>query len=263
LNNPLPPADAPAYVLTDCVCDRHGKYQAYRPAGGAPLLGVDCPKCIDEAEMQQGAQRRARAAQQMRSKKLREIQSVSGIPLRFASKSLDDYQAATEAKRLALTICRRYAESWPEQYRKGGSLVLTGLPGTGKTHLACAIANTIMPVHMATAAFGAVSTIIRSVRSTYGGKGSETQALNDLLKPDLLVMDEIGAEGGSDHDTKLLFEIINKRYENLRPMILISNLNTDDLEHYLGHRAMDRFRECGVVVAFDWASHRGRQQGLV
>jgi DNA replication protein DnaC len=108
-----------------------------------------------------------------------------------------------------------------------------------------------------------VSTIIRSVRSTYGGKGSETQALNELLKPDLLIMDEIGAEGGSDHDTKLLFEIINKRYENLRPTILISNLNAEALERYLGQRVMDRFRECGMVVAFDWASFRGQQQDLV
>jgi len=259
-------AEEPAgAVMAELSCATHGKYRAWRRADheSSSLLIHDCPQCLAEGIAQQTAARRAQDAQRMRSKKLREIQSVAGIPARFASKSIADYRATTEGQRLAATICRRYAETWPEQYRKGGSLVLTGLPGTGKTHLACAIANQIMPEHMATVSFGAVSTIIRSVRSTYGGKGSETQALNQLLQPDLLIMDEIGAEGGSEHDTKLLFEIINKRYENLRPMVVISNLNTDDLQKYLGHRVMDRFKECGIVLAFDWASYRSQQQDLV
>lgn len=251
--------------MAQLQCEVHGSYQAWRPAEHArsPFPIRDCPQCLDEEIAQKTAARREQDAQRMRSKKLREIQSLAGIPLRFATRSFDDYRATTEGQRIAVAICRRFAETWPEQYRKGGSLVLTGGPGTGKTHLACATANTIMPEHMATVAFGAVSTIIRSVRSTYGGKGSETQALSELLKPDLLIMDEIGAQVGSDHELQLLFEIINKRYENLRPMILISNLNADDLQKYLGHRVMDRFRECGTVLAFDWASFRGQQQDLV
>jgi DNA replication protein DnaC len=251
--------------MADLVCETHGKYRAWRPAnhGFSPLLIRDCPQCLDEEIAKQTADRRAQDTRRMRVKKLTELQGLSGIPPRFRAKSLDDYKATTEGQRIALAICRSYADSWAEQYRKGGSLVMTGGPGTGKTHLACAIGNAIMPEHMASVVFGAVSKIIRSVRSTYGGKGSETEAVNALLLPDLLIMDEIGAEGGSDHDTKLVFEVINTRYENLRPMILISNLNADDLQKYLGQRAMDRFNECGTVLAFDWASHRGQQQDLV
>lgn len=250
--------------MAEITCETHGKYQAWRPADFMHMLQIrDCPKCLAEDEAKRTAAKRASDEQRMRSKKLREIQELAGIPARFRNKSIEDYRATTPGQRAVATISLRYAESWPEQYRKGGSLVMVGGPGTGKTHLACGIANQIMPEHMATVAFGAVSTIIRAIRSTYGGKGSESQAMNELLKPDLLIMDEIGAEGGSDHDTKLLFEIINKRYENLRPMILISNLNADDLEKYLGQRVMDRFRECGTVLAFDWASHRGQQQDLL
>jgi DNA replication protein DnaC len=113
---------------------------------------------------------------------------------------------------------------------------------------------------MASVAFGTVASVCRTVRATYGGKSSrtESQAIADLLVPDLLIIDEIGASTGSDHELGLLFEIINKRYENLRPMILISNLNVQDLQRFLGQRAMDRFNECATVVAFDWESHRGK-----
>jgi DNA replication protein DnaC len=257
--------ESPGAVMADLRCVHHGKYTAWRSAGHeySAITIRDCPQCLADDERKKHAARRANDEQRMHGKRLREIQNLSGIPARFATKTLADYRANTEGQRIAKTICERYAESWAEQYRKGGSLILTGGVGTGKTHLACAIGNQIMPAHLASVSFGAVSTVIRSVRSTYGGKGSETQALNDLLKPDLLIMDEIGAQAGTDHELQLVFEIINKRYENLRPMILISNLTADDLLKYLGKRVMDRFAECGLVVACDWASYRSQQQDLV
>lgn len=246
-------------------CDAHGKYQAWRQASheSSPYIIRDCPKCLAEDIAKQNAQRRERDAQHARRRRLKEIMGLAGIPARFVDRTLDNYVATTPGQRIALSICRGYAESWLEQFRKGGSLVLTGKVGTGKTHLACAIANAVIPEHMATAAFGTVAKIIRSIKSTYGGKGSETQAIADLLKVDLLIIDEVGVQNGSDHELTMLFEIINERYQNLRPTILISNLNTDDLEKFLGQRVMDRFRGCGTVVAFDWASHRGAQQDLV
>lgn len=251
----------PVWSTITCAC-KH-KYNAWRPAVPSPTQPKDCPRCLDEEMQAASLERKQLQEKRARKDRLNEIQQLAHIPPRFTGKSIGDYRATTEGQRTAQTVCQQYAKHWPDMSAQGRSLVLTGLPGTGKTHLACAIANVIMPGHMASVSFGAVSTILRGIRSTYGGKGSETQAINDLLKPDLLIMDEIGAEGGSDHDTRLLFEIINKRYENLRPMILISNLNVDDLKKYLGHRAMDRFSECGTVLAFDWPSFRDGQQALV
>lgn len=219
--------------------------------------------CADEDVAKQEREKRERSAQTARRRKLKELVEIAGIPARYANRSLDDYKVTCEPQRMALAICRAYAQTWEGQFTKGGSLVLTGGVGTGKTHLACGIANQIMPAHMASVAFGTVASVIRGVRSTYGGRGerSESQALADLLKPDLLIVDEVGAASGTDHELQLLFEIINNRYQALRPMILISNLNADDLEKFLGQRAMDRFRECGTVVACTWPSHRGKERG--
>ena len=52
-------------------------------------------------------------------------------------------------------------------------------------------------------------------------------------------------------------EMRDNVYQELKPTILISNLNTEELEAFLGQRVMDRYRECGSVLAFDWPSHRG------
>jgi DNA replication protein DnaC len=107
--------------------------------------------------------------------------------------------------------------------------------------------------------FEPVSQALRKIKETYrdGSDKRESDVIGGYTACDLLILDEIGAQVGSEHEKQLMFEILNDRYQDMRPTILISNLNAQELEQFLGHRVMDRYRECGVVLAFDWESHRG------
>lgn len=77
---------------------------------------------------------------------------------------------------------------------------------------------------------------------------------------DLLVIDEIGAyRSASSRDRDLLFEVINNRYESMRPTIFVSNLNltgADSIEEYLEERSFDRVCESSQIVVFNWPSFR-------
>lgn len=242
------------------TCPKHGSYETWRVPNYVPSGLNDCMRCLEERRFENERENREHAARQVRQSKMRQLVDIAKIPPRYAGCSFEGYEVSNPGQQRALAICRAYANSWEGQCVKGGSLVLTGGTGTGKTRLACTIANVIIPANMASVAFGTVASVVRTVRATYG-KGAtrtESEAIAALLVPDLLIVDEIGASTGSEHELGLLFEIINKRYENLRPMILISNLNLEDLRKFLGQRAMDRFAECGTVLAFDWESHRGK-----
>lgn len=84
-----------------------------------------------------------------------------------------------------------------------------------------------------------------------------------MVEPDLLILDEVGVQHGSDTEKLILFEIINGRYEAARPTIVISNLDAAGLEQFLGERAFDRLREGGGrLVVFDWESHRGKRPSV-
>ena len=79
-----------------------------------------------------------------------------------------------------------------------------------------------------------------------------------LVYPDLLIIDEIGVQFGSEFEKNLIFDILNERYENRRPTLLLSNLTVPEVRAFLGERIYDRLKEDGGrCVSFDWQSHRG------
>lgn len=254
--SPNPSAD----TLTK-ICGTHGAYQAMVIDSGEILgrpIFSRCPECSREAHATAEARQKAEA-EAMRVRRVARLNEAAGIPLRFQDRTLDNYRAELPGQKRALTVARRFVESWPEQREKGTSLIFTGGPGTGKTHLACAIGSEVMRAHLGSVGFGTVTELLRSIKDTYrkDSETSEQQAINRIVGFDLVIVDEIGVQLGTDHEKLLLFEVLNGRYQQCRPTVLLSNLSAADLEGYLGQRVMDRYRECGAVIAFDWQSFRG------
>lgn len=171
----------------------------------------------------------------------------SGIPARFRTRTLANYDASGKEQRRALEACRAYAEQFDEVVAEGRCLILAGKPGTGKTHLACGVAADVIDRHRRPVLYTSMLRAIRTVKETYSKSSevSEQQALNALVRPDLLILDEVGVQFGSDAEKMIGFEIINARYEALKPTMLLSNLDVPALTACLGERVMDRLRENG------------------
>lgn len=236
-------------------CKRHGEYQAF-VLGKNPVTGKDrttnCPRCVEEYEAKRSAEESGQKALLVQ-----ENTSRSGIPKRFSMSSLSNFKAKWDESRKILGVVRAYSSRLIECMGQGTSLVLCGNIGTGKTHLACGVANHALSLGLSvryTTAYSAVS----EVKETYRGNGkTERQVLNEFKKCDLLVLDEVGVQFGSDAEHLILYQIINGRYEDMRPMILVSNLNEKGLADYIGDRCVDRLREGGgAVLPFTWTSYR-------
>jgi DNA replication protein DnaC len=246
----------PSITQVAAQCAAHGEYQAKLidlGFGDKPLTS-GCPTCGAERRAQEASRAAERKAVEERMRIAR-LFGASGIPERFCDRRLSTYVATTAAQKRVLDIAQRFADT----DEPGASLVLCGKPGTGKTHLACGIASALIE-RGESAMFRTVVQAVRHIKDTYRRDSlrSESEAIEDLLRPDLLILDEIGVQIGSEHEKMLVFEIINERYQRRRSTILISNLSREELTAYLGERIMDRFREGGGVVAFDWTSYRGK-----
>lgn len=247
---------APGESVEDAVCERHGPFvrRVMQIMPGANPIRTMCPACqAEDRERRATAEREAklRAAERALQQRIGRI----CIPPRFAGKTFADYRSDNEAQARVLRVCTRFAEIADS----GESLILCGKPGTGKTHLACAIARRFAE-RGKTGLFLTVLAALRHVKSTYrrDSELSESDAIADLVEPDLLILDEIGMQVGSEHEKMLVFDVINERYQQCRSTILISNLDQAELSEFLGDRLIDRFHESGGVLAFDWSSHRRR-----
>ena len=101
--------------------------------------------------------------------------------------------------------------------------------------------------------------LTRRIEESWGSAKAETEqlAIKAFTTPDLLVIDEVGSQFGSKTEELLLFEVLNDRYEDMKPTILISNFSLVDIEKFLGERVIDRIHAGkSTVVSFTWESFR-------
>lgn len=240
-------------------CERHGiSYQAREHHG----IWSRCPKCMDEYLAEKAKRESEEQQAENRQRMADAFMKRAAIPPRFADRRLETYEAHNEGAAKALRIASDYADNFGDRLKTGTSLIFCGGVGSGKTHLAVGIAHRVMATgHFAL--FTSVMSAVRSVKETYS-KGSEVReaaAIGNLVEPDLLILDEVGVQFGSEAEKLILFEIINGRYEAMRPTIAISNLAMPELSKFLGDRVIDRFREGGGrMVTFDWPSYRREQK---
>ncbi len=187
----------------------------------------------------------------------------AGVPPKFQGKRFDSYVTDTAEQARVLSLCRRYADDFDSLSRGGVDLILTGTPGTGKTHLAIAVLEQVMREGRS-GLFTSVSEMLRMIRSTYSPRAtmSELEAFDVYIKPDLLVLDEIGVSIGDAEKRKATtFDILNARYIALKPTVLMGNLTQQKMQEYLGPRIWDRLMEGGSpVLALDWESYRSKKK---
>ena len=244
------------------ICPTHGVYQSSYLGNiglGRPVW-TSCGKC-EEDRLAADAERRKLAEADLAAAAWVEKQQRAGIPERFRDRTLDSYAAATDGQKAALRWATEYAHQFDEVLSSGRSMLFLGRPGTGKTHLGCAIGNYLLRKG-ATVYYSTVQRAMRRIKDTWNRDSAELEgdAIRAMTGPDLLILDEIGVQFGSDTEKNLTFDLLNERYERLKPTLLLSNLAKEDVARFLGERVMDRLREDGGrVITFDWESHRRKQ----
>lgn len=246
------------FVSVSGDCQKHGVWEVSMLKSVAKF--ARCPTCMQIASEADAARETQRFRDEFDAANKSRRLKATGIPKRFLSANLTDYSAGTPKQKKTLETCRRYAERFNEISENGTSLVLLGKPGCGKTHLACAIVQHVAMNLNKTAVYVDIITMIREVRSTFGKESERTE--DDVIEfyatRDLLAIDEVGVQLGSDFEKMIFQDVIDRRYREMLPTIVISNLNVEDLKNVVGDRAVDRLKDNGgALVSFDWASHRG------
>jgi DNA replication protein DnaC len=237
------------------TCEKHGDYEAKPWQGfGGRTFYTSCPEC--DAEL--------KAAQEQEEKAAKERQyyarlSCSGISKRFINCTFDGYKPVSEKAASVFLAIQSYHDQFQKIKDTGTSMMMCGRPGTGKTHLANAMAISLInqgtPVTYTTS-FKMMARI-KATYNKFDTKETESMVIDALTRVELLIIDEVGVQFGSEAEKVLFYQVINGRYDNVLPTVLISNLNSRELEQFIGERCYDRLKEgAGAVLSFDWGSYR-------
>jgi len=149
----------------------------------------------------------------------------------------------------------------PEFVSEGRNLIAYGPSGTGKSHMAVAIAYKAIQ-NGSDARFVTAAHLIDEL-SQASQKGRLREALGEYTRPGVLVVDEVGYLSLGADAANVLFQVVNDRYLRRRPMVLTTNkpveawgkvLHDPDLAEAI----LDRVLERGRVLSFKGPSFRTR-----
>jgi DNA replication protein DnaC len=238
------------------TCSSHGDYKS----SGVRYLGKHevwshCPDC-EELALTKEREAKAQAEAEAKAKQIERMIGDACIPARFVGRTFETFKADDKVKSDALAVVRSYADNFPENFKKGGGLILSGLPGTGKSHLAAAALQAIFPKY--NGIYTNCLSYIRNIRCSWrkDSEQSEIDVVSTYRFCDLLVLDEVGVQYGTEGEQTILFDLLDGRYRDMKPTILITNQDKAGFKAYIGDRVFDRLVETSRWVAFDWPSYR-------
>ena len=169
---------------------------------------------------------------------LQRLASMTFASFRPDGMGIEDHQR--DLMRRVYKRCREVAQE------PVGWLVLLGLPGTGKTHLAAAIAND-RRAQNGMAYFITAPDLLDYLRSAYApdSKVSYDKVFEAVRTAPLLVLDDLGAQSGTPWAQEKLFQLLNYRYNAELPTVITSNLSLKDQDPRIESRMLDP-RLCDV-----------------
>ena len=155
-----------------------------------------------------------------------------------------------------LAKARGYAQNWDEFKKAGIGLLLFGNVGTGKSYAAGCIANALID-RLESVLFGGMSDVVNRMQGNFGT--DRDHYMKSLMRPDLLILDDLGAERNTSFGKERVFDVVDKRLLTGKPMIVTTNIPLSVMKQAADlddRRIFDRILEVCVPIMFDGDSFR-------
>ena len=209
--------------------------------GGTGYIGSNMCECLAEL---------------CRQEQKKELTFLSAGQERFDQFRLDYYPDRIDPK-LGVNVrtlmektyqtCRKYAFSFSE---KSGNLLFSGDTGLGKTFLSACIARTVADNGYSVVYESAGHLFSKLERAKFDPTEENRREAAKYSLCDLLIVDDLGTEMGSQFVTSALYTLINDRLLERRPTIISTNLTVEDLSRRYSAQIVSRLRGSYTRVPF-------------
>lgn len=159
----------------------------------------------------------------------RERRRKAALTRCFGTSGYDGYTFNTDDKADPENTRRmwNYAQHFERFRASGEGLLLFGDVGTGKTFLSACVANALLDKGYNVIMSSVPELIGKIQRHTYG----KLDLLDECTKSDLLILDDLGTERGTETAKEQLYSVVDGRYKARKPVIISTNLTADELRN--------------------------------
>lgn len=212
-------------------------------------------RCLCKCQSEENKEKEKIQQEVERQIRISRLQESSLLSNRYKNTNFENTKIEdNQSFNIAFNRCKKYCENCDEILKKGFGIYIYGDKGTGKTHLTACMANSLISQYK-TVLFTNFFEISKSIRATFKRIGNEIDLINKISNVDFLFIDDLGTEKVTKEgeDTWLqdkIFEIINKRYNNMKPTIFTSNYSLQQLvqERGLMDKTVDRILEMSTAI---------------
>ena len=186
------------------------------------LMGkIIMPKCLCKCEVE----RRKQAEEAERKKAFEErIKKYRAMGFPESQMQYWTFDNDDKSNEKLTNMAKRYVNHFDAFLKDGKGLLLHGGVGTGKTYIACMIANALIDK-----GYPVLVTNFSRVLNTLQGTFDKQEYLDSLNRFKLLVIDDLGIERDTGYAKEQVFSIIDSRYRAGLPMIITTNLTMQKL----------------------------------
>jgi DNA replication protein DnaC len=197
------------------------------------------PMCLCKCEIERKEKEAEEERQRQRAERIAKNRTNC-----FPERQMEDWTFENDdgANEKLTNMAKRYVAHFDSFVKDGKGLLLYGGVGTGKTYLACMIANALLdkgyPV--------LVTNFSRILNTLQGNFEHRQDYLDGFNRFSLLVIDDLGVERGTEFAKEQVYNVIDSRCLSGLPMIITTNLSVKKLanEIEIGYkRIYDRIIE--------------------
>ena len=230
-----------------CHTPKEAFFPADLQAQGFTKHPVMCKCAAERREREEAERREYERMSYMTMLRSEAFRDVPASGWRFESAAVTTSQLAK---------ARGYAQNWDEFKKAGIGLLLFGNVGTGKSYAAGCIANALIDKEVSVLMVG-MSDMVNRMQGNFGA--DRDSYMTSLMRPELLILDDLGAERNTSFGKERVFDVINRRWLTGKPMIITTNIPIATMQKAVSldeRRIYDRILKVCVPIRFNGENFR-------
>jgi DNA replication protein DnaC len=185
----------------------------------------------------------------------------SGVSESFRQKRINNFETKNKSESIkkARNVAVDYIESFEGiRNTRRNSILLTGQPGSGKTHLCMAITNKLLDDGCGVfyMPYREEMPVLKQAMCARDNEGNFVKAIKKFKDIAVLYIDDLFKGKITESDKNIMFELINHRYLKQLPIIISTEYTTGeliDIDEAIGSRIVEMSRNFIVEIPRDKA----------